>query len=138
MNVNRIFVGGRVGKTPEIRKTQSGKSVANFSIAVTEKYNGKEDVTWFNVTAWDKSADFAEKWIQKGARVLVVGKIQIRQYDDRDGNKRTSTDVIAQDIQVIDWPDKEGSVSRENADIPGTMPPPSEEEPFDPDRDIPF
>jgi single-strand DNA-binding protein len=137
MNVNRIFVGGRVGKTPEIRQTQSGKSVANFSIAVTEKYNGKEDVTWLNVTAWDKSAEFAEKWITKGARVLVVGKIQIRQYDDRDGNKRTSTDVIAQDIQVIDWPDKEGSVSRENADIPGTMPP-SEEEPFDPDRDIPF
>ena len=128
MNVNRIFVGGRVGKTPEIRKTQSGKSVANFSIAVTEKYNGKEDVTWLNVTAWDKSAEFAEKWIQKGARVLVVGKIQIRQYDDRDGNKRTSTDVIAQDIQVIDWPDKEGSVSRENADIPGTNEPLTDEE----------
>jgi single-strand DNA-binding protein len=133
MNVNRIFVGGRVGRDPEIRQTQSGKSVANFSIAVTEKYNGKEDVTWFNVTAWDKSADFAEKWIQKGARVLVVGKIQIRQYDDRDGNKRTSTDVIAKDIQVIDWPDKEGSVSRENADIPGTN------EPLNPDEDpIPF
>ena len=137
MNVNRIFVGGRVGKNPETRYTSSGKAVANFSIAVTEKYNGKEETTWLNVTAWDKSAEFAEKWIQKGARVLVIGKIQIRQYDDRDGNKRTSTDVIAQDIQLIDWPEKNGSVSRENADIQSTGQQ-SEEPPFNPDDDIPF
>ena len=105
MNVNKIIAGGRLGRDPEIRHTQAGKAVANFSVAVSEGPKDKQTTEWFSVVAWDKSAEFTEKYLKKGARVLVIGRQQTRKWADKEGNTKTSVELVAENIQVIDWPE---------------------------------
>ena len=137
MNVNKVIAAGRVGRDPEIRHTANGKAVANFSVAVSEKYGEKENTEWFSVVSWGKQAEFVGEKLRKGARVLVIGRQQTRKWSDKEGNSRTSVELVAENVQLIDWPEKNGSVSRENADIQSTGQQ-SEEPPFNPDDDIPF
>lgn len=128
MNVNKVFAAGRVGRDPEIRHTANGKAVANFSVAVSEKYGERENTEWFSVVSWDKQAEFVGEKLRKGARVLVIGRQQTRKWSDKEGNSRTSVELVAENVQLIDWPEKNGSASRENANT----------EPFDDISDVPF
>jgi single-strand DNA-binding protein len=105
MNINKVFAGGRLGRDPELRYTQSGKAVANFSIACSSYLASKEKETeWFNVVAWEKNAEFASENLRKGARVLVVGRQQTRKWTDKSGAQKTTVELVAENIQVIDWP----------------------------------
>lgn len=117
-DLNRASLMGRLGKDPEIRTTQSGERVASFSIATGEKWKdkntgeAKERTEWHNVVAWGGLAGVAERFLKKGARVLVEGAIRTRKWQDQSGNDRWSTEIVLSGfgarLDVIDWPEGSG------------------------------
>ncbi|MGB0886492.1 MAG: single-stranded DNA-binding protein [Vicingaceae bacterium] len=103
---NRVQLIGNLGMSPEIKNLESGKKLAKFSIATNESYrNAKgdkiEDTQWHNVVAWGKTAEIIEKYLQKGSEVALEGKLTSRSYDDKDGNKRYVTEIIASEILML-------------------------------------
>lgn len=95
--LNHIVLQGRLGADPELRKTQSGKSVVNVNIAVQR--DGKDAETdWITIVAWERTADFFVNYFAKGETCIVSGRLQMRQYTDRNGNKRTAAEVVADHI----------------------------------------
>ena len=103
--LNRIIVQGRIVKKPEMRVTQSGKSVASFTLAVERDYaaQGQERETDFlDVNAWNQTAEFVGKYLDKGSMAVVDGKLQIRNWTDKEGNKRRSAEVVADNVYFGD------------------------------------
>ena len=102
MAANNITIVGNLTREPELRYTQGGKGVTSFGVAVGHRYqvNGEwqEKTSFFNVTAWDQLGENAAATLSKGTRVIVSGRIEVREYEARDGGKRTSVDVIADEI----------------------------------------
>ena len=96
--MNSIHIKGRLTRDPELRNTDSGKQVANISVAVNRRFQ-KDKADFFNVTAWEKSAEFLNKYFRKGQEILVEGEMQSREYTDKDGNKRTAWDIRAENIE---------------------------------------
>lgn len=91
--LNHIVVQGRLGSDPELRKTQTGKSVASVNLAVQRDGKGAE-TDWIPIVAWEKTADFLINYFAKGDTCIASGRLQIRQYTDKNGNKRTAAEVI--------------------------------------------
>ena len=103
--MNKIMILGRLTKDPELRKTTSNKSVANFTVAVNRR--SKDDPSDFiTCIAWEKRAEFVERFLGKGNRVFVSGRMESRSYDKSDGNKVQIWELIVEDIEPIDWKDK--------------------------------
>jgi single-strand DNA-binding protein len=106
MSFNKVIIVGNLGRDPELRYTPQGTAVCNFSMATTEKRRDKsgeyQDVTtWFRVTLWDKKAEVAAKYLQKGKPVYIEGRLKIDEWTDRDGKDRYTLDVTATDMQFI-------------------------------------
>lgn len=106
MSVNKVILVGRLGKDPEVRYTPSGTAVATFSMATTENFkdrdgNRQEKTEWHNIVAWRQLAEICGKFLHKGKQVYIEGKIQTRSYDDRDGNKRYITEIVADQMQML-------------------------------------
>lgn len=104
--MNKAIVCGNLGKDPEIRYTTDGQAVANLRVATTRKWKDKrdevrEETTWHQVVVWGRSAEPCGKYLNKGDRVLVEGRISVREYTDRDGNKRTATEIVAENVQFL-------------------------------------
>lgn len=102
--MNRVFLIGNITRDPELAETNSGVSVCRFSIAVNRGYassDGERQTDFFNVTSWRGTAENVAKYCKKGSKVAVSGSIQIRQYDDQQGNKRTAVDIIAQEVEFL-------------------------------------
>lgn len=102
--MNKVILSGNLARNPEIRYTQTGKSVATFALAVTRGWKKAENsqypsADFFNIVAWDKLAEFCNKYLVKGTRILVEGRLQARSYDAQDGSKRTVTEIIANEIE---------------------------------------
>lgn len=104
MSLNHIVLMGRMVKDPELKQTQSGVSVCNFTIAVDRDYkNGDEKVADFvDCVVWRNSADFVSKYMKKGRMVVVSGSLQSRKWQDKEGNNRTSWEVQAQNVYFAD------------------------------------
>ena len=104
MSLNHIVLMGRMARDPELKQTQSGVSVCNFTIAVDRDYkNGDEKVTdWVDVVCWRGTADFVSKFMGKGRNVVVSGSLQSRKWQDKEGNNRTSWEVQAQNVYFAD------------------------------------
>jgi single-strand DNA-binding protein len=102
-HMNKIFLIGRLVKEPEIRTTTSGKKVASFSIAVSngKDQNGQELTQYFNCSAWEKLAEIVENYVHKGTKVAVIGKLQNRTWDKPDGTKGYSTDILANELEIL-------------------------------------
>lgn len=103
---NKVQLIGFVGQEPEIKTLDGGKKLANITIATNEVYykeNGDkvENTEWHRITAWGKTADIIEKYVIKGKEVAIEGKLTHRSYDDKDGNKRYVTEVVANEILLI-------------------------------------
>ncbi|MBK9315490.1 MAG: single-stranded DNA-binding protein [Acidobacteria bacterium] len=103
---NKIVIVGYLGRDPEMRYTPQGTAVCNFSIATTEKRKDKsgesQDVTtWFRVNAWGRLAEVANQFLTKGKQVYVEGRLRQDEYTDRDGNRRQTLEVTANDIQFL-------------------------------------
>ena len=98
--LNACILMGRLTADPELRITQTGKSVASFSLAVDRDFqqNGEKQADFISVVAWGKTAEFIDKYFRKGRMIAVVGRIQTRTYTDKDGNKRKAVEVVADKV----------------------------------------
>src|SRR5579864_9238014 len=101
---NHIVLVGRLVADPELRQTQSGVPVTSFRIAVDRPRgrDGEKQTDFFGVSVWRQRAERAAEFLQKGRLVLVAGRVQIREYTDRENNRRTAVDVVADDFQMLD------------------------------------
>ena len=106
MSVNKVILVGNLGKDPELRYTQTGSAVANFSLATFEQWNDRdgkrqERTEWHNIVVWGKQAEHCGQYLSKGRQVFIEGSIRTRSYDDKTGNKRYITEIVAQRIQFL-------------------------------------
>ncbi|HEV8699871.1 MAG TPA: single-stranded DNA-binding protein [Candidatus Polarisedimenticolia bacterium] len=139
-SVNKVILIGNLGRDPEVRYTQNGTAVANFTLATNEVWNDKsgerqERTEWHRIVVWGKQAEIAREHLSKGKQVYIEGSIQTRQWDDREGNKRTTTEIKAQRLMMMGRAD--AGESRMNAAAPPPDAAPEEPGP-PPDDDIPF
>ena len=112
--INKVILVGNLGKDPEVRTVQSGAQVARFSLATSESYTNKEgqrieNTEWHNVVLWRGLATVAEKYLKKGNKVYIEGKLRNRQYEDKDGNKKYTTEIEATDMLLLERPQTGGS-----------------------------
>ena len=121
MSVNKVLLLGRLGADPEVKYTPSGEAVCNFSVATS--YD-KEHTEWHNIVVWKKQAEACGQYLGKGSQVFIEGYLRTRNWDDRDGNKRYRTEIVAQRVDFIggrkEQPDKHmaSQVPPEQDDIP--------------------
>ena len=103
--MNKVILTGNLARDPEVRYTQSGKAVASFAIAVSRTWKRSTDTQqqqttdFINIFAWEKSTEFCGKYLTKGSRILVEGRLQTRTYDAQDGSKRYITEVVSENIE---------------------------------------
>ena len=103
--LNKIILMGRLTRDPELRRTQSGTAVASFSLAVDRDYkdqSGEKETDFIDIMAWRNTAEFVSKYFTKGRMAVVEGRLQIRDWTDRDGGKRRSAEVIASTVYFAD------------------------------------
>lgn len=97
--MNSIQLVGRLGQDPELRYTQSGKAVCNFSLATNE--GGKDEVQWHRIVVWEKQAENASVYLKKGKKAGVVGYLTYRQWETKDGTKQTSAEIVARNVEFL-------------------------------------
>lgn len=103
--MNKVFLIGNLTKDPEMRSTQSGVAVCNFSLAVNRRFRnpqtGQQETDFLNVIAWRQLAELCGKYLAKGRKVVVTGSIQTRTYETKDGSKRTAWDIVADEVEFL-------------------------------------
>jgi single-strand DNA-binding protein len=118
MSINTATISGRLGSAPELKSTNSGKTVAKFSIAVDDGWGDKKKSSWFTVEAWDRLAEAAAKFGAKGLRLAVTGRLAFDEWE-KNGEKVSRVKIVANQIEVIDYPQKaEDNQEASNDDIP--------------------
>ncbi len=135
-SVNKVILVGNLGRDPEVRYTTQGTAVANFTMATTDRWNDpsgqrKERTEWHRIVVWGKQAEICGEYLRKGRQVYIEGSLQTREWTDREGNNRTTTEVRAQRMQMLGRRDDEaaaapaaqpqvaeGSTSYDEDDIP--------------------
>ena len=134
-NFNTVTLGGRLTSDIELKTTQSGISVCSFSVAINRKAN-RQETDFINCTAWRGTAEFISKYFRKGSSICIVGSIQTRTWTDNNGNKRSTTEVIADEAYFVDSKaDEQGG----NTYIPDDYKPTEANfEPVDNEDDLPF
>ena len=105
-SLNKVQIIGNLGGDPEMRFTPNGRSVANFNVACSRRYTTRDgeqrdDTEWVRVVCWERLAELAGQYLSKGRQVYVEGRLQTREWEDRDGNRRWTTEVVANDIQFL-------------------------------------
>jgi single-strand DNA-binding protein len=123
-SLNKVMLIGNLGRDPEIRYTPDGSPVANFSIATTDYWTDKsgtrqERTEWHNIVAWTRLADLSKRFLAKGKQVYVEGRLRTREWTDRDGNKRRTTEIIASQMVLL------GSRGEAAEQAPATAPQPA-------------
>jgi len=117
--VNKAIIVGRLGRDPEIRYTNSGTPVASFSVATDERWTGQDGskqskTEWHNIVAWSRLAEICEQYLKKGKLVYIEGRLQTREWDDREGNKRRTTEIVANTMQMLGSRQEEQSQGSSN------------------------
>ena len=102
LNLNKVILAGRSVAEPELKQTASGISVVSFRIAVNRRSQQQNEADFFNVTAWQNTAEFIAKYFHKGSAICVCGRIQNRTYTDQSGQKRTWTDIVAEEVNFVE------------------------------------
>lgn len=144
--LNRATLIGRLGKDPQIKHFQNDSAIAEFPLATSESYkdkegNWKENTDWHNIKLPNKfMAERAEKFIKKGSLIYVEGKIRTRSYDDKDGNKRYITEIVADSFRMLDKKDESSSSnqSSQSSSSPNRSEKSDETSNTPPDDDLPF
>jgi single-strand DNA-binding protein len=106
MSVNKVILLGRLGQDPEMKYTPNGSAVCNFSMATTEAWTDKagqkqEKTEWHRIVVWGKLAELCNQYLSKGRQAFVEGRLQTRSWDDKEGNKRYTTEILAATVQFI-------------------------------------
>ena len=107
MSFNKVILIGNVGKDPEVRHLETGTAVSSFTLATTERYRNRagelqDQTEWHNIVCWRNLAELSEKYIKKGAQIFVEGKIRTRSWQDQTGAKRYTTEIVADNIRLLD------------------------------------
>ena len=139
--MNKVFLIGNLTRDPELTETPSGVATCRFSIAVNRNYtsqDGERQTDFFNCTAWRGQAETIARYTKKGNKVAVTGSIQLRNYEDNQGVKRTAVDIIAQDVEFLSPRDNEDSFDDEPAPRANTQKRKPTLQAMDDDSDIPF
>jgi len=139
MSLNKVMLIGNLGKDPEVRFTPTGRAVARFSLATSEVWNDaegqrQERTEWHNIVVWGKQGENCGQYLSKGRQVYVEGAIRSHSYDDKDGNKRYMTEIVARDVRFLGG----GGGARPPQDAGVAVPPGEEPGPAAEDDDIPF
>ena len=140
--MNTVSIMGRVANEIELRKTQAGKSVVNMTVAVDNGWGDSKHTDFFDVVAWNGTAEFISKYFKKGQMIAITGSLQTRQWEDKSGNKRKNTEIIA--VQVYFCGSKQESRNQDNISSDDSFPqedngPDYENIEFmDGDADLPF
>ena len=99
--MNKVYLIGNLTRDPELSETNSGITVCRFSIAVNRTYSSSGEVDYFNITVWRTVAENCGKFLKKGNKVAICGSLQNRSYEDKDGNKRNITDIVANEVEFL-------------------------------------
>jgi single-strand DNA-binding protein len=126
MSVNKAILIGNLGKDPDLRYTPSGKAVASFSLATSERWTNQEgqkqeNTTWHNIVAWGKQAEVMKEYLSKGKQVYIEGRIQNRSYEDKDGNKKYVSEVVVQNFTFLGSKDSGGTPRPAPEEIPANQ-----------------
>jgi single-strand DNA-binding protein len=144
--VNKVILVGNLGKDPEVRYTGSGVAVATFSVATNDSWkdsdgNTQDRTEWHNVVAWRKLAEICGQYLKKGGKIFLEGRLQYRTYDDKNGVKRYVTEIVMNEMVMLDSRGSSsgggsapGQLPKENPDGPTSPQPPMP----DPADDLPF
>src|SRR6476659_359240 len=114
-SVNKVILVGRLGRDPELKYTASGVPFCRFSLATDDSWNDKgtgerqERTEWHSIVAWDRLAEICNQYLTKGKLVYIEGKLQTREWDDQEGNKRRTTEVVARDMVMLGGNTGEGA-----------------------------
>jgi single-strand DNA-binding protein len=139
-SVNKVILIGNLGKDPELRYTSSGVAVASFSVATNESWkdpegNTQERTQWHNVVAWRKLAEICGEYLKKGGKLYLEGRLQYRNYDDKNGVKRYVTEIVMDEMVMLDG--RGGGGAAASSPDAGSAPP-SHDEPGGKIDDLPF
>lgn len=138
-SLNKVMLIGSLGKDVELRYTNSGTAVAGFSLATTEKVksgDSYEDKTeWHTITMWGRLAEIAGEFLAKGKSVYIEGRLQTRKWQDKNGNDRYTTEIVAEKMQMLSPKGDKGSAGTTTSGAKGSQEPPPG---FGPDDDVPF
>ena len=127
MNLNKVFILGRVGETPVLKSTNSGSSVTSFSIATNRVWKDKqgqknEETEWHKIVLWGKTAEIAAQYLVKGQQAFIEGRLATREWEDKKGSKHFSTEIIGEKLQFGPKPQNAPSASHSPAPLgPGYM-----------------
>ena len=102
-SVNKVFLLGNIGRDPELRRTTSGKAVASFTLATSERGRGDsgDRTEWHRIVVWDRLAEQCDQYLSKGRQVFIEGRLQTRSWEDRSGAKRQTTEIVANQVQFL-------------------------------------
>ena len=137
-SVNKVILIGNLGNDPEVKYSNSGMAIANFSIATTDRYQDKKTNEWQEKTEWhrivffDKKAEVAAKYLHKGSQVFIEGKLETNKWTDKNGIERYTTKIIGTDLKMLGNKDNNGSTSTSN----NYKPPKTTSAPPLPDKDL--
>ena len=139
--VNKVILVGNLGRDPEIRYTKDGQAVANFTLATGESFTSREGkreerTEWHRIVVWGKTAENCAQYLAKGRTVYIEGRIQTREWEDKEGQKRKTTEVVAQTVQFLGGPRSAGTGAGGGAPSREAEAPHEESAP--PGDDIPF
>ena len=145
-SLNKAMIIGRLGRDPEVRYTQSNTAVATLSIATSERYKDKqgelqENTEWHRVVAWDRLAEICQQYLSKGDQVYIEGPIQTRQWEDKDGQTRYTTEIKAREMTMLGGKNSDGggnAPSKPNNSKPASSSVDLNENFDDMDDDLPF
>jgi len=145
--VNKVILIGNLGKDPEVRHLENGGVVANFTIATSEVYTDrstgekKENTDWHDIVVWRGLAEVAEKYLKKGYKVYIEGKLKKRSWQDKEGNTRYTTEVVADEMTILSRPDGDKPAQGQTPYTSGGTPPnpgPISDMSSEKDDDLPF
>jgi single-strand DNA-binding protein len=125
--INKVILVGNLGKDPEVRYLEGGTAVANFTIATSEIFKDrtsgerKTNTEWHNIVVWRGLAEIAEKYLKKGSQIYLEGKLRTRQWQDKDGNTRYSTEIVADNLQMLGKKEDHPSSSPSQTNVTPTI-----------------
>ena len=115
--MNTVILIGRLTRDPELRYTNSGHAVANFTLAVDRPFSKEKETDFIPIIVWQKHAEICAEYLLKGSQVAVEGRLQVRGYEDKQGNKRSVTEVVASSVQFLDTRKRERDLADHAADM---------------------
>jgi single-strand DNA-binding protein len=134
-SINKVILIGNLGRDPELRYTPGGQAVANFTLATNERFSNKEGekqerTEWHRIVAWGRTGELCAQYLSKGRSVYLEGRLQTREWEDKEGQKRRTTEIVAQTVQFLGGRGGEGGGSTSGSGDYDAGPPPADDVPF--------